>query len=640
MKLRLWLGFIFIFLVGWSWTFRSEFKTLYKALKTSPPSTTWYDFNSNTCKNFSNLTLGFECQESGILATGSASIINLPNRTGAGFLTIDLTLGQKGGKAKVFENEKFLGTITGDNLSVKTEPSSRFNKVSIQVDKGTMVSRMAVSQFETVNLPNVPYVIFWLILFLVGLIIINLTNLSKSQIKLFNWTWIIILWLLSRSEVVATVLNNWTSLRGYMYYNYIFVSAGVTGVSIVIFLNKFKTAVPKKHLILFSNKLIILSWLNIFLIAFTSRWLALERVVNLPLDSDVGYYVTLAKTIVSPYSTGVREPLFVWWTKLMTMFGNEMLTARLGSIFWSVLLIGMAWYLFRKYLTVIENLALSLILAIHPFLIDTSVRGLREDMYTALIMMCTYFFVFRMPFNKDTSWKEVLAGGILGAVTLLIRFMSLPYLLLIWIFYIYKSSLSLRKIFVLIGIPVLLFYPYLRYNKQAFGKATFFSDFQAKFQRNYEFVRVKKIDCAGCPTLSELYTNGYAGGDVSTWEYFFKLHSVKEVVGRTAIGTFSIFGYDRQLFSTLIGSSSKILLAVTYTLGIIYSLFKKRWLLFVLPILMMNTILFLIPVGIDIRVAMHIIPFLIAIQIGSIRPIILFIKNGIDLITNKKFKLL
>jgi len=519
--------------------------------------------------------------------------------------------GPEKGNAHIFADGVDQGEVRPEKSVMKVSVNKLTNELMVKPEIGTSIYRIITNQYQKTYLPNIPYVIFWVMASAGAALVIHWRVWERWSGNSTYLMWLLVTACALKINYVSAILTRWVSFRGLMVHVYILAYFGFLGVVLVkIFTWLLSKKADKLTISVWKSRIGMLILIGLLMLGLSNRWVALERVVNQPLEPDVGYYVLLAKTITGPYNTGVREPLFVWWTKLMVFLGNEMVTVRLGSMLWSLGIIAASYALFKKAVGWVNNLLVAFFLSVHPFLIEMSARGLREDMYTTFILLCTYFLVFKKYPKTGPGWVETLGLSLISAILLLIRFMALPYLGLIMIFFIFKYRIRFKKIILMVAIPFLMFFPYLRFNQITYGKATYFSDFQAIYQRNYEFVRVRQIGCDGCPTMSELIRNGYAGRPITTFDYFFKLHSLSEVVKRTITGTLSIWGLDQQLFGVLIGNNFGMGIIALYVLGFMGSVVKKSWTMFILPILMLNTILFLIPMGIDIRVAMHIIPFL------------------------------
>lgn len=428
--------------------------------------------------------------------------------------------------------------------------------------------------------------------------------------------------------VLALNLSGW--LDGFLHGSFFLAS------SILPFWYNAISFVVSGLMILSKRKQSILAYLliPIFILALTLRIRELAEVAYQLLDPDVGFYKLLAETSEGLYRTGVREPLYVWYIQVIELLGGRVMAIRLLSVVWSMILILVTVKTFKNYLSQLEVAAVAMLMAINPLLVGMSVRGLREEMYASVLMVLIYLIVYRG--KKNDGWVKATGIGLLMSWALLLRFMAAPFLVAMLVYYGLWKNVNIAKLILMAAIPVLLFMPYLGYNKEVFGKATYFSDFQAKFQRNYEFVLVRKIGCPGCPTAAEFEKDGYSGAEVTTFEYFFRLHTPMEVAKRITNGVILLLGIKRRLYADLMGSTNNWLWLL-HIVGLGHTVVKKRWSLILITLASVNTICFLIPIGIDIRVVEQALPFLLAISAGALTPLVLGLNKVTNIIIEGKY---
>jgi len=480
-------------------------------------------------------------------------------------------------------------------IEVWKTPDLRLNTTIVEPGWRSEVIGNDLIQFPEVTFSNWGHLAFWIGLLFQGLLFLRqgqgwwvLAIISMNLLGWFDG------WLQSSFWLASRLLPHWYNVVSFL------ISGGIV--------------ISKRKSLSLAYLLI-----PIFILALTLRLEALEDAAYRLLDPDVGFYKLLAETSEGWYRTGIREPLYVWWIQGIELLGGRVMAIRLASIAWSMIFIGLTVKTFKGYLSQLEVAAVAMLMAINPLLVGMSVRGLREEMYASVLMLLVYLIVYRG--SKKDGWLKIIAIAGLMSWALLLRFMAVPFLVSLIIYYGLWKRVNLGKLVVIVALPVLLFMPYLRYNQEVFGKATYFSDFQAKFQRNYEFVLVRKIDCEGCPTAAEFEKDGYSGTEVTTFEYFFRLHSPTEVVSRMTNGVILMLGIKRRLFADLMGSTSNWLWLI-HVIGLTYTIIKKRWSLVLITLASVNTICFLIPIGIDIRVVEQALPFLLAITVASIKPLL------------------
>ncbi len=352
----------------------------------------------------------------------------------------------------------------------------------------------------------------------------------------------------------------------------------------------------------------------IIALGFVLRWEALTEFQYRPLDPDAVGYRQIADNMRHLYDTSFREPLWIWATKLwFLVVGSSDLNLRMLTLVLSLLTLVAAYKFFKDYTKqpVLALLVVAL-LAINPYLIFMSVRGLRLELYTIAILMLAYHVLIR---QERLGEKQRLAGlSGWGAAAVLQQINSLVFVLPLWGYAFWRQKIVWKKLFIPIAVLMLLLAPYLAYSYQKFGDPFWSANVHAKWYRNYEFVVLKGISCEGCPTLEQFRAKGHSGAPVTTFQYIFGMHSLGEIISRTISGYLDLFLRPTHLFWKQAGLEITPLYYL-YLMGLLLVIFSRFREILIFPILTINLIAFLVPLGIDPRLVVHTAPFLVFIYV-------------------------
>ena len=339
----------------------------------------------------------------------------------------------------------------------------------------------------------------------------------------------------------------------------------------------------------------------------------LVQVSGLPLEGDADYYWFLAEALRSPYDTTWREPLWVWMVKgLMWSGGDSTLSLRVLTVALSLLAIYSAYKLFSDYTRQpFVGLVVALLLSLNPYLIGMSVRGMKEETYMVLVLWFVYL-VFVRKEQESTAWRSV-GLALSGAGLLLVRLNSWVFvapLLLLWSWrqargHDRRWGLRLACITAFIGVAIA---PHLVHNDQMYGDPFFSVNHHAVWGRNFEFLIVKGGGCTGCPTAEELEQDSYAGPRLTTYDYFFKLHSLREVRERLFTGYTEMYLIPTDHFKVQAGTDN-MLAYLVYCLGLVLALRGPHRAMLAVVVLLINGIPLLMTLAHEPRVGIHTAPF-------------------------------
>jgi hypothetical protein len=329
-----------------------------------------------------------------------------------------------------------------------------------------------------------------------------------------------------------------------------------------------------------------------------------------PLDPDSITYMELAEAMTSPYDTGVREPLWIWmiagWFRLV---GASPLALR-GLTFLLSLLVLCGAYAFTRAYTgkPVMSLLVAGFMAVNPFLVRLSTRGLREEAYVLAILALAYLLL--VPHRRLSARGEAIGLAAAGAAAALLRFNSYTFLVPLLAWWVWKKP---KERLAMVAIPLLFIgavsVPHLQHNADQFGDPLFSVNAHFMWSRNYEFVILKGTGCAGCLTKEQFEINSVSGTDIGAFEYIFGMHTLGEVLSYTAEGYAKMYLSPTELFEIQSGTRSLWLFAF-YVLGLGLVLFSAQREVLLLVLLLANGVPFAMSLGIDARLGIQTAPFI------------------------------
>lgn len=359
--------------------------------------------------------------------------------------------------------------------------------------------------------------------------------------------------------------------------------------------------------------LITLSVFGILALAFILRWQMLLANKSEVLFPDVIGYRSIADSMTSPYDTGSREPLWPWMIRLwFLIFGSADVHVRMLTVFLSTTLLYVVYRFIQSY---IGNFWLALVtiffLTINEYLVFLSMGGLREELYTIIIVMLAYYTL--SPSERLRPGWRIFGLSLWATLAELLRINSFTFLLPLLLYAFWRHKLDWRKVAIPIAAVILFLAPHLIHNAQQFGDPLWSANIQGIWYRNYEFVVVKQTGCDGCPT-PEMQTQGsYGGSRTTNFHYIFGMHPLTEIVTNTLQGYWMLFIRSPNVLRLPIGSRImilKVLLLLVYLAGLLLLLWSQFRGVLLFPLLTINLIAFVVPIGdFDPRLAVQVDPF-------------------------------
>ena len=342
----------------------------------------------------------------------------------------------------------------------------------------------------------------------------------------------------------------------------------------------------------------------------------LEQLVKLawlPLDPDAQLYRSLAESMTSLYDTSWREPLWIWLLKVWFWFsGDSVLSLRLLTVVLSLAAVLVAYKLFRDYTgQPVVGLLVAALLCQNPYLVRLSVRGLKEEAYMIAILTLVYCIFVRT--QKRSEWGRTIGVALSSAALLLLRMSSVIFVIPLLLLWTWKSSASAVSRRVISSALVLAFLaavvaPHLVHNYRLSGDPFLSVNMIAAWHRNYEFVILKGVGCEGCATPAEMERDWFAGVPTTSYDYFFKMHTISELTSGLARGYASLYLKHTDLFKLQVGAESFILY-MFYLGGVGFILLSHHRAMLGVILLLANFIPFVVILPSDPRVGVHTAPF-------------------------------
>lgn len=352
-------------------------------------------------------------------------------------------------------------------------------------------------------------------------------------------------------------------------------------------------------------------WLGVAVLAATVAGFVLRiepiwgdlRYAELPPDAE--HYRHLAVTMSHPLDTLAREPAWpdlIWaWT---LVFGESPSQVRILSALLATAMIPasflFAWLVTGRRLVALITCGL---VAFHPALIDHAALGLREELQT-LGLMAFASGALASADRISTGQRVALmavGGGIALNTNLSLFTVVAVGLVIVGI----TRRLPLRPVAVVAVVIAATIAPHLARTAGVFGDPLHAANIRAVWYRNYEFM---PGGCDGCPTLAEYDDDAYTGSRITWTEYMFDYHSMSTVLTRSFDGATSVLLESDQELDWLIGADHLGLWAL-YLVGVGVAMGRRRWDVLALYVATLGGTAFVVPLGIDRRLLMSMIPF-------------------------------
>lgn len=276
-------------------------------------------------------------------------------------------------------------------------------------------------------------------------------------------------------------------------------------------------------------------------------WYYFSKIIYTRLDADAIGYKNYAEAMTFNifHNNGFyagnfneREPFYVFVTKLFfSIFGNSETHIRLLSFSLYIFSIYLLYLITKKLLGKIPGLLAALTMTFNiPLIIDSS-RGMRLELEIVLILSLIWLLFCHD--WKSYRYKFFITAGIIGGLIILTRSINLfGVMALIAVASITRTEtlFSALKFFIIsILITISLYIPHKYGMYKIHGDHNWDVNVNMRWNANVEFA-----DKPGFPTKEENGKNPYAGPQITANEYFFELHSFKDLALGMIKGCFKV----------------------------------------------------------------------------------------------------
>ena len=388
---------------------------------------------------------------------------------------------------------------------------------------------------------------------------------------------------------------------------------------------------------------------GIVLLAAYVRWDELLRVSGTLLSPDAHDYREFAGKMnffsaTGFYSArfGIREPFFISVVKLFfTLTCPSDTHLRMVSFIFSIVVVYLTYRIGREWFNEATALIAAFIMAAHPYVIALSARGLREELFTTLLLLFIYYGHIK---TSLSSRSRAVTCGVIAGCMLLTRVECLPLLILTLAGYLFilRRQWNVRMAATALVIGMVLALPHLYNTYKKYGTPFYAINQHTRFYANIEFAGTP-----GFPTAEQIAKEGwYTGSNITPFDYYFKYHTLWQVVTRSTLGlakiTFAMPGSfaagkgnlrrvthslealksnfsmhqlleSLQLFLSIIARNPvHYLMAVgmilSFLAGAVLCIWNRRWIVFVYVIVFQIQTSFIASLGIEDRLAVHVYP--------------------------------
>ena len=306
--------------------------------------------------------------------------------------------------------------------------------------------------------------------------------------------------------------------------------------------------------------------LFILLLAVYLRWNEVLRVSGTLLDEDAKGYYSYAQKMQLAGGQGFysahfekREPLFIFVVKLFfALFGASPTHLRFVSFACSLVALYLTYRIGREWFHEAAGLIAAFIIAVHPYLIQLSARGLREEWFISLLLLFVCYGHVR---SSLTPWPRALASGFIAGAILLTRSECFPMIALILLLYplLMRTKWNYAMVAAALVLACSLWLPHQYSTYKKHGDFFYTANQYARFYANREFAGTP-----GFPSREEIATKGmYYGPKMTPLAYYWNLHTPGQLLSGSVVGFMKI--HLRMPFSFISGRGNAE--QVTYALG-------------------------------------------------------------------------
>lgn len=186
--------------------------------------------------------------------------------------------------------------------------------------------------------------------------------------------------------------------------------------------------------------------LLVTLLAFAIRlmWLLLAVRTPLPLDGDAIGYMQAATDLIRHWNySSAREPFFsVVAALFMSILGTTVLAYRFTSVALGTLMVPLTYKVTRETSGATAGLIASLLVATDYLLVWDSIRGLREELFSCLLLTLVLLILWQ---DRNLGVKDSVMTGILTAMLCLTKVEGFAVAVALGLYCIWHSRVSQGK---------------------------------------------------------------------------------------------------------------------------------------------------------------------------------------------------
>jgi hypothetical protein len=214
---------------------------------------------------------------------------------------------------------------------------------------------------------------------------------------------------------------------------------------------------------------------------------------RVPYDGDPWTYIRFGRSMVGFYDASVREPVFVFGTKLfLHLLDGQNVAVGFASATFSVLLILATYLLGREAFGVWVGSLAALGIAVERNVVQLSVDGWRDDAFAFFVVLSAYALV-RM--ERAPTFQNGVLAGLAGAGACLTRITALSFLVPVWALFLALLPLRsfkerLGRVGLAAGTTLYCVAPFLLTCTIVFHDPLYSINFHTGYYRGAEFLPV------------------------------------------------------------------------------------------------------------------------------------------------------
>jgi len=278
---------------------------------------------------------------------------------------------------------------------------------------------------------------------------------------------------------------------------------------------------------------------SIVLLAFALRfrWLLLAVQSSMPLSPDASYYMSAASELLNLSYRSFREPMFPFIAALfLSVLGVSIATFRFSTVFLGTLIVPLTYQIARRTSGTSAGLLASFLVATNVLLIYNSIRGLREELFSC-ILLALIFLVVR--YGDRVTTKASMISGFLAAILCLTKLEGLIVVAGVSAYHVWWSKISQRKInwrfiALVLGSSIIAIFAWFGFCALVFKNPFETWSVVGPMWYQYEF--------------------GGEGKPITAFDYIFRYHTAEQILFLAARGTVRILLMLNELwFLTPVG---------------------------------------------------------------------------------------